>query len=168
LTASVSNHYISKYYGFVLIGESNAVNELGLVELFWNVNRRIVKRLAPVAHREGMSMTEVVVLWKAHHAGARRVTALAEDLGVPPSTLTGVLDRLVEAGWLERGRDPDDRRAVVMKSTEKLGELVRTLKHASSRALEKALRKLPSQTRERLAADLASVLACLDEEASEE
>jgi DNA-binding MarR family transcriptional regulator len=144
------------------------VNELGLLELFWNVNRRILKRLAPVAHREGLSMTEMVVLWKAHHAGARRVTALADDLGVPPSTLTGVLDRLVDAGWLGRDRDPDDRRAVVMKSTEKLGQLIRALKHASLRTLEKALRKLPSQTRERLAGDLASVLACLDEEESEE
>lgn len=140
------------------------MNELGLAELFWNVNRRILKRLAPIAQREGMSMTELIVLWKAHHAGARRVTALADDLGVPPSTLTGVLDRLVDAGLLERDRDPDDRRAVVMKSTEKLGELIRALKHAGSRALEKALRKLPSQTRDRLAGDLASVLACLDEE----
>jgi DNA-binding MarR family transcriptional regulator len=144
------------------------VNDLGLIELFWNVNRRISKWLAPVAHREGMSMTEVVVLWKAHHAGARRVTALADDLGVPPSTLTGVLDRLVDGGWLERDRDPDDRRAVVMKSTEKLGELVRTLKHESSRALERALRRLPTQTRERLACDLASVLTCLEQEESEE
>ena len=66
--------------------------------------------------------------------------------------------------WLDRDRDPDDRRAVVMKSTDKLGELIRTLKHASSRTLEKALRKLPSQTRERLAGDLACVLSCLDEE----
>jgi len=144
------------------------VNDLGLLELFWNVNRRILKRLSPIAQREGMSMTELVVLWKAHHAGARRVTSLADDLGVAPSTLTGVLDRLVDQGYLERDRDPDDRRAVVMKSTEKLGEMIRTLKQQSSRTLEKALRKLPPQARERLAADLASLLACLDEEEREE
>jgi len=110
------------------------VNELGLIELFWRVNRRLLKLLAPVAHAEGMSMTEVVVLWKAHLAGSRRVTLLAEDLGVPPSTLTGVLDRLVEGGWLERGRDPDDRRAVVMKSTQKLGELMYTDAQAKEQA----------------------------------
>jgi DNA-binding MarR family transcriptional regulator len=167
-----AEYYLFKHYGFVLIARNEiqntglelSVNDLGLLELFWNVNRKILKRLAPIAQREGMSMTELIVLWKAHHAGARRVTALADDLGVAPSTLTGVLDRLVEAGLLDRDRDPDDRRAVVMKSTEKLGELIRTLKHASSRTLEKALRKLPSQTRERLAGDLACVLACLDEE----
>ena len=140
------------------------MNEIGLIELFWNINRRIVKRLAPLAQKEGMTITAMVVLWKAHHAGARHVTALAEDLGVPPSTLTGMLDRMVEGGWLERDRDPDDRRAVVMKSTPKLGELIRGLKHASSRTLEKAFRGLPQATRARLGADLTSVLECLDQE----
>ncbi|MGA2379041.1 MAG: MarR family transcriptional regulator [Spirochaetia bacterium] len=143
------------------------MNEIGLVELLWNINRKIGKRLAPLAQTEGLSITEMVVLWKAHHAGARRVTALAEELGVPPSTLTGMLDRLVDGGWLERDRDPDDRRAVVMKGTEKLGELVRSLRHASSRTLEKAFRSLPQNTRERLGGDLASVLECLEQEESD-
>ncbi|MGA2639986.1 MAG: MarR family transcriptional regulator [Spirochaetia bacterium] len=142
------------------------MNEIGLVELFWNINRKIAKRLAPLAQREGLSITEMAVLWKAHHAGGRRVTALADELGVPPSTLTGMFDRLVDGGWLERDRDPDDRRAVVMKGTEKLGELVRSLRHASSRTLERAFRGLPQNTRERLAGDLASVLGCLEQEES--
>ncbi len=144
------------------------MNEIGLIELFWNINRKILKRLAPLAQKEGLSITEMVVLWKAHHAGGRRVTSLADELGVPPSTLTGMLDRLVDGGWLERDGDPDDRRAVVMKSTAKLGELVRALKHASSRTLEKAFRSLAQNTRERLAGDLASVLECLEREESSE
>ncbi len=140
------------------------MNEMAMVELFWNIYRRLVKRLAPVARRQGMSMSELVVLWKAHKLGECRVTALAEDLGLPPSTLTGMTDRLVEAGWLERERDPEDRRAVVMKSTAALGDLVRGLKHESSRILEKALRSVPAPVRERLASDLQTVLGCLEQE----
>jgi DNA-binding MarR family transcriptional regulator len=140
------------------------MNEIGLVELFWNINRKIGKRLAPLAQKEGLSITEMALLWKAHHAGACRATVLADELGVPPSTLTGMYDRLVDGGWLERDRDPDDRRAVVMKGTEKLGELVRNLKHASARSLEKAFHGLSSDTRNRLAGDLASVLHCLEQE----
>jgi DNA-binding MarR family transcriptional regulator len=139
------------------------MNEIGLVELLWNINRKIGKRLAPLAQKEGLSITEMVVLWKTHHAGARRVIALADELGVPPSTLTGMLDRLVDSGWLERDRDPEDRRAVVMKGTEKLGELVRTLRHASSRSLEKAFHSLPLNTRQRLGDDLSAVLECLEQ-----
>jgi DNA-binding MarR family transcriptional regulator len=140
------------------------MNDIGLVELFWNVHRRIVKRLAPIARQEGMSMSELIVLWKAHQCGSRRVTALSEDLGLPPSTLTGMMDRLVRAGWLDRARDPEDRRAVVMKSTPRLDELVKSLKRAGNRALERALRTLPSETLARLEHDLASVLECLEQE----
>ncbi len=143
------------------------MNEIGLVELLWNINRKIGKRLAPLAQREGLSLSELIVLWKTNHAGERRVTVLADELGVPPSTLTGMLDRLVDGGWLERDRDPDDRRAVVMKGTEKLGELIRGLKHASSRTMEKAFRALPQSTRERLGCDLAAVLECLEREEGE-
>jgi DNA-binding MarR family transcriptional regulator len=140
------------------------VNEIGLVELLWNINRKLAKRLTPLAQKEGLSITELVVLRKTHQSGARRVTSLAEELCVPPSTLTGVLDRLVEGGWLERDRDPDDRRAVVMKGTKKLDELMRSLLHASSRILDRALKTLPHLTMERLAGDLAQVLECLEKE----
>jgi len=140
------------------------MNEMGLVELFWNVYRRLWKRLTPVARRQGLSASEMVVLWKAHKIGECRVTALAEDIGVPPSTVTGMMDRLVEAGWLARERDPEDRRAVVMKSTPALAELIRGLKHEGSRLLEKALRGVPEAVRTRLAADLALLLECLEKE----
>ena len=140
------------------------MNDNALIELLWNINRKLAKRLTPLAQKEGLSITELVVLRKAHKAGTWRVTALAEELSVHPSTLTGVLDRLVEGGWLERDRDPDDRRAVVVKGTEKLDDLMRSLLHASSRILERALKTLPHVTRERLAGDLASVLQCLEQE----
>ncbi len=140
------------------------MNEIALIELLWNINRKVSRRLTPLAQKAGLSVTELVVLRKTHQTGARRVTSLAEELCVPPSTLTGMLDRLVESGWLARDRDPDDRRAVVMKGTPKLDELIKSLMHASSRVLEKALKTLPHITRERLAADLASVLQCLEQE----
>jgi len=140
------------------------VNDNALIELLWNINRKLAKRLTPLAQKEGLSITELVVLRKTHKVGTWRVIALAEELCVPPSTLTGVLDRLVEGGWLERDRDPDDRRAVVVKGTPKLDELMRSLLHASSRILEKAMKALPHGTRERLAEDLASLLQCLEQE----
>jgi len=140
------------------------MNEMGLVELFWSVQKRLAQRMAPVARDMGISMSELVVLWKAHKLGECRVSALSEDLGVPPSTLTGMMDRLVEGGWLDRDRDPQDRRAVVMKSTPRLAELVRNLKHAGSRTLEKAFKTLPAETFDRLEHDLLDVLQCLERE----
>lgn len=35
--------------------------------------------------------------------------------GLHPATLTGILDRLERGGWIERTRNPSDRRGVVVR-----------------------------------------------------
>jgi len=47
--------------------------------------------------------------------------ALAKLAGLHPATMTGVLDRLERAGWATRDRDPDDRRAVVVRAARDRG-----------------------------------------------
>jgi DNA-binding MarR family transcriptional regulator len=47
--------------------------------------------------------------------------ALAKQAGLHPATMTGVLDRLERAGWATRDRDPDDRRAVVVRAARERG-----------------------------------------------
>lgn len=53
-------------------------------------------------------------------------SALARRAGLHPATVTGILDRLERGGWVARERDPNDRRAVVVRAlrdrmTELLG-----------------------------------------------
>lgn len=43
-------------------------------------------------------------------------SALARRVGLRAATMTGVLDRLERGGWIERERDPVDRRAVVLRA----------------------------------------------------
>jgi len=43
-------------------------------------------------------------------------SALAQRAGLHPATVTGVLDRLERGGWVARGRDPSDRRAVLVRA----------------------------------------------------
>jgi DNA-binding MarR family transcriptional regulator len=53
-------------------------------------------------------------------------TDLARRLGVHPATITGILDRLERGGWIERERDPSDRRAVVVRAVrQRYGDLLR-------------------------------------------
>jgi DNA-binding MarR family transcriptional regulator len=42
-------------------------------------------------------------------------SALARHAGLHPATMTGILDRLERGGWVARGRDATDRRAVVVR-----------------------------------------------------
>jgi DNA-binding MarR family transcriptional regulator len=51
---------------------------------------------------------------------------VAASTGVHPATLTGIVDRLEQAGWLIRVPDPDDRRRVRLEARRERGpELVR-------------------------------------------
>jgi DNA-binding MarR family transcriptional regulator len=53
-------------------------------------------------------------------------SALARRAGLHPATMTGILDRLERSGWVVRGRDPSDRRAVVVRALrDRNAELLR-------------------------------------------
>jgi DNA-binding MarR family transcriptional regulator len=53
----------------------------------------------------------------------RNVTDLT---GIHPATLTGILDRLEQGGWLARRPDPVDRRRTIVQAvSDRGGELVR-------------------------------------------
>ena len=51
--------------------------------------------------------------------GAQSASALARRVGMHPATMTGILDRLEKGGWIVRERDPEDRRAVLIKAVQK-------------------------------------------------
>jgi len=51
--------------------------------------------------------------------GGSTGSALCSRLGVSAPTVSGVVDRLVEAGYLQRRPDPADRRVVLLEATER-------------------------------------------------
>jgi len=140
------------------------MKEIDLAELLGAIHRKIMKRLSHYAELEGLSISESMVLWRIHKLGPMRVSEIASTIGVPPSTLTGVLDRLVAGGWIERSADPADRRAVLMKSTPRLEEFTKNTMQASFKSLARSFRTLPPALLDRLVSDLGSVLACLDQD----
>ena len=62
----------------------------------------------------------------ARHDGQRQV-ALADALDVEPITLSRMVDRLCEAGLVERRADEEDRRAWRVHLTAKAGPLIEKL-----------------------------------------
>src|SRR5436309_2876037 len=66
-------------------------------------------------------------------------TALANRAGVHPATMTGILDRLERGGWIVRERNPDDRRAVLVRAVrDRYAQLLR-LYSGLSRSMNKLL-----------------------------
>ncbi len=70
-----------------------------------------------------LTMPQFKILYLLYRRGRLRMTRLAELLGKNISTATGVVDRLVDEKLIKREEDPEDRRAVVVRLTEKGHEL---------------------------------------------
>lgn len=67
--------------------------------------------------KQGVSMTHLHVLWLLEEHGELPMSRVAELLDVSLSNATGLADRMVERGLVERVRVPDDRRVVLIRLT---------------------------------------------------
>lgn len=65
----------------------------------------------------GLRASEINVLANLAHAQPVNVGALAAATATRPTTLTSVLDRLAQRGYLTRDTDPADRRSFLVSLT---------------------------------------------------
>jgi len=89
-----------------------------------------------------LTMPQLKILFLLYGGGATSMGELAAPLGVKLSTITGIVDRLVEQGLVRRGEDPRDRRLVVCHLTEEGHQIVDRLYRAVQIQLAKVLEKL--------------------------
>jgi DNA-binding MarR family transcriptional regulator len=106
---------------------------LQFMQLFWAVVHgfeRLSKRMTGDIGVTGPQrlVLRVVGLFPGMSAGA-----LAAVLHVHPSTLTGVLQRLIAQGLLARSHDPSDRRRAVLRLTKR-GARVNAARHGTVEA----------------------------------
>ena len=67
--------------------------------------------------------SELLALLLLQRHGERTMSELAEALGAPLSTASGIGERLARRGLVQRQRGPEDRRVVIVRLTRK-GETV--------------------------------------------
>jgi len=92
--------------------------------------------------------------------GLRQVE-LADALDMEPITLCRIVDRLEDAGLVERQPDPTDRRAWKLELTDKAMPIVKTLRSLAQEFAKEAMGGLPQESldalRDRLGAIRANV-----------
>ncbi|MEZ5682201.1 MAG: MarR family transcriptional regulator [Erythrobacter sp.] len=88
----------------------------------------------------------------------------AERIEVEPITVTRIIDRMEEAGWVERVADPSDRRARLIHLTAKSREIVEPLRVIVNGMVEDMVMGLTAAERETLAGLLEKISANLSAE----
>ena len=85
------------------------------------------------------------------------MTALAKMLGLPLSTTTHRIDRLVDKGIVERGRSAADRRVVEISLTTLGKDLERQMRALNLTIAKQMLKPLSSEEREQLVSLLTKI-----------
>lgn len=91
---------------------------------------------------DGLTMPQIRLLWVLRDTDGLPVGALAEHLGVNPSTITGHVDRLVRQGLVRREEDGADRRIVRNFLTEDGQATVAAQRHVAGVFLLNILKRL--------------------------
>ena len=91
-----------------------------------------------VADKIGLSATEFESMDVITHYQPMSAGKLASSCGLTTGAITGILDRLERAGFVERLHDPNDRRRVLLKPIEnrKKSKKIRELYRPMSEAFE--------------------------------
>lgn len=142
--------YLTRSLGFLLGDVSRLMRkrfdmraaELGLTRAQWRV-------LARLRRREGINQKE-----------------LAELLEIENITLTRHIDRLEAKGWVERRRDPSDRRAWNLYLNQEVRPVLDKMRKLSGITRNEAMKGIPAENREELIDVLLHIkanLSALDE-----
>lgn len=74
------------------------------------------RRLLPL----NLGLTSALILSRLASAGQpQRMSDLAAWVEVEPQSITSLVDRLERVGFVQRGKHPTDRRAIVLTITER-------------------------------------------------
>ncbi len=127
---------------------------------------RVMGRIRSLVH-EGMDLTynQYKMLLTIYDKGSCPLNLLARELGIAMSSASEMVDRLVAQGFVSRGVDEENRRQVVIVTTDRGVALIDELRRGIVENYRAILGKLPEEEQDRLVrafGDLAEILGKLE------
>ena len=99
--------------------------------------------------------------------GGTNYRTLAQNLGVTPGDVTGIVERLVSQGLVIRKPNPKDRRIVLLQASDKGRELLANLIESQTQHTVRILKYLSMQELQSLSQGLAGVIHAVEEHQKE-
>jgi DNA-binding MarR family transcriptional regulator len=137
--------------------------EYGFGFLLHDIARLLRKRYDQRARTLGLSRAQWQVLAHLHRHEGIHQQGLAEVLEIEGVTLGRLVQRLEEAGWIERRPDPSDRRARRLHTTSKVAPVLERMWALGETTREEALAGLTDEERQRLVESLLKIRGNISE-----
>jgi DNA-binding MarR family transcriptional regulator len=123
------------------------------------------KKFAVLLSQHALTLPQFLVLALVHQHGVGcPIGKLAEEMFQSYPTMTGIVDRLKDAGLVARGDDPTDRRKVVVSLTREGRTLLDRARDTRRVRMARALGKLSTQDRREFLRLLTIYLETFEEE----
>ncbi len=121
-----------------------------------------LKRALAAAEAADVRPTYLVVLMSLWQEDGLKAIELGRRAGLEPSTMTGLLDRMVRDGFVVRSPDPSDRRVHRIRLTERANQVRSAAEAAVENSLDTVLDGVESEDLERMKLVLQTILANTD------
>ena len=109
----------------IYIGMSQAPADAGVLPLdqqlcfsVYGAGIAITRAYKPLLDKLGLTYPQYLVLHTLWESDGRTIGGIAERLSLEPSTITPLVKRLEQAGFVTRVRNPEDERQVQVSLTE--------------------------------------------------
>jgi DNA-binding MarR family transcriptional regulator len=132
-----------------------------LADLLHGLTRRLRRSQADGLAPLGLTPAQgraLRIITRSEDEEPLRMTELADRLGIVPRSVTTVVDALEEAGLVTREIDPRNRRAILLRLTDRGAAVRDDLREARRRAAEELFAPLSAEDRK----TLAGLLTLLD------
>jgi len=122
----------------------------------------LARRLRRQRADDDLSATEVAVLGRIYRGGASTPGALARAEHVQPPSMTRIIERLEQRGYLRRDPDPSDGRQVLVSGTARGEQFIEDSRAMRNRWLATQIDKLDEVDRAALATAAAALARLAD------
>jgi DNA-binding MarR family transcriptional regulator len=109
------------------------------------LEREIEKYLKTETACCGVTFSQCHILLELELRGECSITQLAAILELDNSTLSRVIDGMVNAGLIERQVNPQDRRAAIVRLTEQGQTVANTINHQCNGFYQRVFQHLPQE-----------------------
>lgn len=112
------------------------------------IMREFIKQQTTAFYKEKITLPQFIILDVLNRQGRLHMSELAGIMNVTTAAMTGIIDRLVRDGYLERIPDPRDRRIIRVRLTARGNKVVKNVSQRRRQTIIKVFGKITQAERE--------------------